>query len=84
MKTPVLVASALATAITLVGCGGTAQSVSTEKCYGVAAAGKNDCAGEAHNCAGQAMAAGSPGDFINVPRGVCDKLAGGSEGGEAS
>ena len=28
----------------------------TEKCYGVAQAGKNDCAVEAHGCKGQALA----------------------------
>ena len=27
-----------------------------EKCYGIAKAGKNDCAGSAHACAGQAKA----------------------------
>ncbi len=73
-------ASAMAAAITLAGCAGTAKIASTtsEKCYGVAQAGKNDCASEAHGCKGQALATRSPGDFIYVPLGTCDKLTGGS------
>ncbi len=73
-------ASAMAAAITLAGCAGTAKIASTtsEKCYGVAQAGKNDCASEAHGCKGQALATRSPGDFIYLPLGTCDKLAGGS------
>jgi uncharacterized membrane protein len=31
-----------------------ADKVEMEKCYGVVKAGKNDCAGPAHACAGQA------------------------------
>jgi uncharacterized membrane protein len=49
-----------------------------EKCYGVAKAGKNDCAGAAHSCSGQAKADASPKDFITVPKGTCERLAGGS------
>jgi uncharacterized membrane protein len=67
-------------AITLAACGGSAKiaQTTTEKCYGVAQAGKNDCAVEAHGCKGQALATRSPGDFIYLPLGTCDKLAGGS------
>jgi len=80
MKKGLYVASAMTAAITLAGCGGTAKIVSTtsEKCYGVAQAGKNDCAVEAHGCKGQALATRSPGDFIYLPLGTCDKLVGGS------
>ena len=49
-----------------------------EKCYGVAKAGKNDCAGPAHACAGQSKTDASGKDFIAVPKGTCDRLAGGS------
>ncbi len=51
-----------------------------EKCYGVAKAGKNDCANAAktHSCAGQATVDGDHGEYVNVPKGFCDKLAGGS------
>jgi uncharacterized membrane protein len=49
-----------------------------EKCYGVAKAGKNDCAGAAHACAGQSKADASSKDFVQVPKGTCERLAGGS------
>lgn len=57
-----------------------AAAPATEKCYGVAKAGKNDCANSAksHSCAGQAAADADHGDFVNVPAGLCDKLVGGS------
>lgn len=48
-----------------------------EKCYGVAAAGKNDCAGGANSCAGHATQARDPKAFIEVPVGMCAKIAGG-------
>jgi uncharacterized membrane protein len=51
----------------------------TEKCYGVAKAGKNDCAGAAHACAGQSKGSdGSPKEFVSVPKGTCERLVGGS------
>lgn len=48
-----------------------------EKCYGVAARGKNDCAEGAHSCAGQASHDRDRGSFILVPKGDCQKIAGG-------
>ena len=50
----------------------------TEKCYGVVKAGKNDCAGQAHSCAGQGKADNSGKDFIEVPKGTCERLTNGS------
>jgi uncharacterized membrane protein len=49
-----------------------------EKCYGVAKAGLNDCAGPAHACQGQSKETSSKKDFIAVPKGTCERLAGGS------
>ena len=49
-----------------------------EKCYGVAKAGKNDCAGAAHACAGQSKKDGDSGEFLSVPKGTCEKLVNGS------
>jgi len=49
-----------------------------EKCYGVAKAGKNDCAAGAHSCAGQATKDFDKTSFVSVPAGVCAKLAGGA------
>jgi uncharacterized membrane protein len=48
-----------------------------EKCYGVNAAGKNDCSAGAHSCAGQATKAMDPASFVLLPKGVCGKIAGG-------
>jgi uncharacterized membrane protein len=49
-----------------------------EKCYGVAKAGKNDCAAGAHSCAGQSTKNGDKASFVAVPEGLCDRLVGGS------
>ena len=49
-----------------------------EKCYGVAAKGKNDCAEGAHSCAGQVTADRDKSSFVLLPKGDCGKLAGGS------
>jgi len=47
-----------------------------EKCYGVAAAGKNDCKGGGNmTCAGNAKAGQG---FVLVPTGTCAKINGGT------
>ncbi len=49
-----------------------------EKCYGINAVAKNDCAAGVHSCAGQATAARDPKSFVLIPIGDCSKIAGGS------
>ncbi|MBI3903098.1 MAG: DUF2282 domain-containing protein [Nitrosomonadales bacterium] len=51
-----------------------------EQCFGIAKAGKNDCASNksAHSCAGQGTKNSDPMDFVAVPKGTCDKIAGGT------
>lgn len=51
-----------------------------EKCYGVVKAGHNDCgsADGKHSCMGQAKVDGSGADWVALPKGVCEKLVGGS------
>jgi uncharacterized membrane protein len=49
-----------------------------QKCYGVNAVGKNDCASGVHSCAGQATVAHDPKSFVLLPAGDCGKIAGGS------
>ena len=49
-----------------------------EKCYGVAAAGKNDCQTASSSCAGTAKEDRQKDAFIAVPKGTCSKIAGGS------
>jgi len=52
-------------------------AAATEKCYGVAKAGKNDCASAGHACAGQSKAASGK-EWVKVPVGTCERLVGGS------
>ncbi len=55
-----------------------ADKVEMEKCYGVVKAGKNDCAGPAHACAGQAKADAGGKEYVTLPKGTCARLSGGS------
>lgn len=54
-----------------------AQKEHLQKCYGINAVAKNDCAEGAHSCAGQATRARDPKSFVLLPAGVCGKIAGG-------
>jgi len=56
---------------------GTAQAADTEKCAGIAAAGKNDCGTPTHACAGNAKTDRDAHDWVQVPKGTCAKIAGG-------
>jgi|SRR5664279_3334489 uncharacterized membrane protein len=49
-----------------------------EKCYGINAAAKNDCAEGAHSCAGQATQSRDPKSFVLLPAGDCGKIQGGN------
>jgi uncharacterized membrane protein len=55
-----------------------AAAAKTEKCYGINAAAKNDCAAGSHSCAGQATMARDTKSFVLLPAGDCAKIAGGS------
>ena len=46
------------------------------KCYGVAAAGMNDCGTKSTACGGSVHTPRAPGAWIAVPRGVCEQLKG--------
>lgn len=56
---------------------GRMQKEHLEKCYGINAVSKNDCAEGAHSCAGQVTQARDPKSFVMVPAGDCSKIAGG-------
>lgn len=77
----VLGAAALAASLltTTAYAGPVAQPSGWEKCFGVAKAGKNDCAAGAHSCAGQSTADDDKSSFVYLPRGVCERLVGGSK-----
>jgi len=48
-----------------------------EKCYGIAKAGKNDCQTANSSCAGTSKKDGQADAWLSVPKGVCEKIAGG-------
>jgi len=70
--------AALVAAVAMASAPAAEASSDREKCYGVAAAGKNDCQTATSSCAGTAKADNQPDAFISVPKGTCDKIAGGS------
>jgi uncharacterized membrane protein len=53
------------------------QKNKLEKCYGINASAKNDCAEGAHSCAGQATQARDAKSFVLLPAGDCSKIQGG-------
>ncbi|RKF18112.1 DUF2282 domain-containing protein [Alginatibacterium sediminis] len=74
---------ALATAVSTLLMAGTmistpAVAADKEKCYGVVKAGQNDCATASSSCAGTAKKDAQSDAFVVVPKGLCEKLAGGS------
>lgn len=50
-----------------------------EQCYGIVKAGMNDCASKkgGHSCAGQAVKNNDINEFVLLPQGTCNKIAGG-------
>lgn len=53
-------------------------SADSEKCYGVAKAGKNDCQTNTSACAGTSTADSQGDAWVFVPKGLCEKIVGGS------
>lgn len=49
-----------------------------EQCFGIARAGMNDCAANGHSCAGRAAVDGDSREWIQLPKGTCEKIVGGS------
>ena len=55
-------------------------SFKAEKCYGIAKAGKNDCASTGNNsCGGTSKINSDPKAWIYVPEGYCERIVGGSK-----
>ncbi len=85
MRTSLLIASAVAATVSLPIVAALAGPVAAptgfqaEKCYGVVAAGKNDCAATGgHSCGGEARVNNDPASWIYVPAGTCQKIVGAS------
>jgi len=78
MKHSLMIASAIAAAMTVSPLAFQAAAAENEKCFGVAAAGKNDCQTATHSCAGTSTVDNQGDAWIYVPAGTCEKIAGGS------
>jgi len=67
-------------AMGVVASGGQAPAAAgdSEKCAGIAKAGKNDCGTSKSSCAGTAKVDRDPEAWVYVPKGTCDKIAGGT------
>jgi uncharacterized membrane protein len=78
MNKSTLITAALGSLLALGTVTAMADDASTEKCYGVAKAGKNDCAGGKHACAGQASKDRDANEWVKLPKGTCERLVGGS------
>lgn len=50
----------------------------TEKCYGIVKMGANDCATAKASCAGSATKDNQKDAFLLMPKGLCEKIVGGS------
>lgn len=55
-----------------------APKFKSEKCYGIAHAGKNDCGTATHSCAGESAMDADKASWIYVPSGTCKNIVGGS------
>jgi uncharacterized membrane protein len=77
MNQRLITTSALASLLML-GLAAPAAAQEKEKCYGIAEAGKNDCANLSgtHSCAGQAKESMSPNEWKYVPKGTCASMKG--------
>lgn len=72
------IAAALASLVAVAGSAQAADHSNQDKCFGVAKAGKNDCASASgsHACAGQSKKDNDAGDFKYVAKGSCEKMGG--------
>ena len=76
MRTSITIAAALSAALLLAG---QVQAQDTsEKCFGVAKAGKNDCQTSTSSCAGTSKKDHAADAWLSLPKGVCGKIVGGS------
>ncbi|MDB5804070.1 MAG: hypothetical protein JWN73_1392 [Betaproteobacteria bacterium] len=76
MNSQTLIRSAMLGALALAAVAPAHAADEMEKCYGVSKAGKNDCAGSTHGCAGQSKMDDSADDWKMVAKGTCEKMGG--------
>ena len=85
-KTTALITAALAAGVLMASAQSAfaAPKYEAEKCFGVAKAGKNDCAaGPGTTCAGSSTTDAQGSAWMYVPKGTCEKLVGGSKEAKA-
>ena len=72
-----IASAALAVALTTLAAA-PSHAAGKEKCYGIAAAGQNDCGNLAgtHSCAGQSKVDNDPGEWKLVAKGTCESVGG--------
>ena len=81
MNKSLWIASAVAAAVSvpIVSVGApVAQPPKSEKCYGIAKAGKNDCQTATNSCAGSVTSERKADAWLYLPAGLCAKIAGAS------
>jgi uncharacterized membrane protein len=71
------VSAALAVAGAAIGGVAMAADGNKEQCAGIIKAGKNDCATSTNACHGHVAKDASPEAWIYLPKGTCERLAGG-------
>ena len=78
MNQRALIAAATASLLSTMMFAAPALAQEKEKCYGIAEAGKNDCANLAgtHSCAGQSKVAMDAGEWKYVAKGTCAGMKG--------
>jgi uncharacterized membrane protein len=78
MNQRAMIAAAAASLMTLTLATMPAAAQEKEKCYGIAEAGKNDCANLAgtHSCAGQSKVSNDKGEWKYVAKGTCKTMKG--------
>lgn len=77
MNKKLLISAALASVVAA-GVAAPVTAAGKEKCYGVSAAGQNDCGNLAgtHSCAGQSKVDNDPGEWKLVAKGSCIDIGG--------
>jgi uncharacterized membrane protein len=77
----IAIAAAIGSFLTMgvAGAASAGDKAGADKCYGVAKAGMNDCAGNGHSCAGQAKKDNDPNEWKHMPKEECEKMGGTTE-----
>ncbi len=85
MTKTLALSSAITAGIMMASAGDVYAGKKMEKCYGVAKAGKNDCAaGPGTSCAGSSKVDAQKDAWMYVAKGTCEKIVGGSKEPKAS